>query len=93
MRNNDTSYDRYRQGEAELSEQLEERRRAAEEATQWERYRQAQRELGTLDEVESRERWLHGSLIRRERKRGRSLPDARLYADTFVARLRKALSE
>ena len=92
MRNNDTSYDRYRQAEAELSEQLEERRRAAEEAIQWERYRQTQRERGTLDEVESRERWLRGSLIRTERKRGRSLRDARQYADTVVARFRKALS-
>jgi hypothetical protein len=88
MTHNDSSYDRYRRAEAELAERLDESRQAAEEAAEWEKIRQTMRELGFLDEFESDVRKLRGWLVRTERRRGRSLRDAKLHADGVIARLR-----
>lgn len=91
MRNNDGSYDRYRRDEAELREQLEERRRAAEDAAEWDGTRQTLRQLGVLERVESNLHKLRSALITSERKGGKALADARLYADCVIARVRKDL--
>ena len=56
--------------EAELTERLDERRRAADEAAQWERIRQFMRGHGLLGEFESD---LRRYRIRWERRRGISL--------------------
>jgi len=84
----DTFYERYRQSESELSEQLEEKSRAAE----WEEFRQSMRECGRLDKIDSCMRKIRGLEIRIKRKAGRSLCDARLDADALIARVQKALA-
>jgi hypothetical protein len=91
MKNDDTSYDRYRRDQAELSEVLEERRRSSEDAAKWETFWQTLRERGSLDEFDSNVRKLRSGLIRGERKAGKSLRDARSHADDVIARVRKVL--
>ena len=88
MTNNDSSFEDYRRAEAELAERLDETRRAVEEAEDWERTRQTLRERGVLDWVDSELRKIHKALIRSERRRGKLLRDARLYADGVMARVR-----
>ena len=91
MRNDDTSYDRYRRAEEELNQELEDRRRAADDTAQWERIRQEMREQGSLDEFESNLRNARRVVIRCARRHGKSLRDARLYADDVIARVQKDL--
>jgi hypothetical protein len=91
MKNDDTAYERYRRDEAELTERLDEQRRAADEAAKWERVRQFMRERGSLDAFEANLRDFRRSRIRWERKRGNSLRDARLRADDVIARLKKVV--
>jgi hypothetical protein len=89
MRNDETPYDRYRREEEELTQRLDEQRRTAEDAAEWERRRQTLREHGDRDATESGMRKIRASAIRAERKRGKSLRAARLSADELIARVRK----
>jgi len=85
---NDTSYEHYRRDEAELIERLDERRRAADAAAQWERIRQFMPARGFLGEFESNLGDLHRYRIRWERKRGLSLRAAKSHADDLIARVK-----
>ena len=87
MRSDNGSHDRYRRDEAALAEQLDEGRRAAEDAAERERTRQRFRELGVLEKLKSALRAQHRAWITQERNRGRSLRAARLYADGMVERV------
>ena len=77
--------------EAELTERLDERRRAADEAAQWERIQAVYGARGWLGEFESNLRDLRRYRIRWERKRGISLRAARLRADDLIERVKKNL--
>jgi hypothetical protein len=85
---NDTSYEHYRRDEAEPIERLDEQRRAADAAAQWERIRQFMRARGFLGEFESNLGDLHRYRIRWERKRGLALRAARSHADDLIARVK-----
>jgi len=91
MRTSDTPYDRYRRDAEELMQRLDESHRVAEDVAAWKETRQALRERGVLDSVEASLRKLRAFWIRSERKRGKSLRDARLHADDVMARVRKLL--
>ena len=88
---NDTSYEHYRRDEAEVIERLDEQRRAADAAAQWERTRQFMRARGFRGEFESNLDDLHRYRIRWERRRGLSLRAARSYADDLITRVKKDL--
>ena len=77
--------------EADLIERLDEQRRAADAAAQWESIRQLMRARGFLGEFESNLGDLHRYRIRWERKRGVSLRAARLHADDLITRVKKDL--
>lgn len=91
MKNAETPYERYLREQEDLANQLEERRRASEEAAAWDETRENLRKWGALDEVESRLRNLRSVWIRSERKRGKSLQDAKRSADTMIEKVRKML--
>ena len=91
MSSDNTSYERYRRAEAEITEQLEERRRAAEEAAKRARILQFARARGFHDEFESNLRDLHRYMVRSERMCGSSLREARGHADVVIARVWKDL--
>ena len=93
MNDHNESYDRYRQADARLAEELSERQRTAGEDLKWERHRQRMRGWGTLDTVESSIRRFHRMWISIERKRGKSRRDAKVYADARIAELRWVLTD
>jgi hypothetical protein len=88
---NDTSYEHYRRDEAEPIERLDEQRRAADAAAQWESIRQFMPASGFLGEFESNLGDLHRYRIRWERRRGVSLRVARSHADDLIERVKKDL--
>ena len=90
MKNNDTVYDDYRQSESDWAEQLEEKRRACEDAVEWEEFRQSM-PADRLDIIDSGIRRIRRLTIRIERKGGRSIREARLEADALIAKVRKAI--
>ena len=89
---NETAYDRYRREEEELMKQLEETRRAAHDAGKRERTRQELRERGVLDSFEASLAKIRTGEIRWQRKHGKSIQDARLWADGVIERVWKGLS-
>jgi hypothetical protein len=93
MKNHETACERYRREEAELAQRLDEQRHAVEEAETLERARQSMRENGTLDKVEAGLRRFRSSDIRLQRRRGKSLRDARQHADGVIARVWKTILE